>query len=303
MAGKHVIIIGAGLGGICAAIKLQEAGHSFTMVEKLDKVGGTWAQNTYPGVACDVPVALYQYSFALSVNWSRAYPQGGEIQAYAEEIVDRYQLRPNVHLGDEAVSAVWDEDARTWTVTTASGASFTGDAVIGALGQLNRPNWPAIPGKDAFKGAITHTASHSQVRGLQQGVHPGFRQGFGHARGLFGGFQRQAWITRHSMFSQRPGVKAPQRRQTSIGRGRFCIGMARQKPGFYIARVDLTQGRGGMIEMTNRQTALRGLALRRAFQPLRKGRQVAPISRQRIGGQTIFKPHRIDKSIDIRLRR
>lgn len=173
MAGKHVIIIGAGLGGLCAAIKLQEAGHSFTVVEKLDRVGGTWAQNTYPGVACDVPVALYQFSFAQSVNWSRAYPQGGEIQAYAEEITDRYQLRPNVKLGDEATSAVWDEGSKKWTVTTESGATYEGDALIGALGQLNRPNWPSIPGKDAFKGAITHSAEwdHSiETKGKRVGV-------------------------------------------------------------------------------------------------------------------------------------
>jgi len=173
MAGKHVIIIGAGLGGICAAIKLQEAGHSFTLVEKMDKVGGTWAQNTYPGVACDVPVALYQFSFAQSVNWSRAYPQGAEIQAYADEITDRYQLRPSIHLGDEATAAVWDEASKTWTVTTASGKSYTGDAVIGALGQLNRANWPEIDGKDTFQGAITHSAQwdHSiELAGKKVGV-------------------------------------------------------------------------------------------------------------------------------------
>ena len=173
MAGKHVIIIGAGLGGLCAAIKLQEAGHSFTIVEKLNRVGGTWAQNTYPGVACDVPVALYQFSFAQSVNWSRAYPQGAEIQAYADEITDRYQLRPNVKLDDEATSAVWDEVSKKWTVTTASGATYEGDAVIGALGQLNRPNWPAIPGKEDFQGAITHSAEwdHSiPMKGKRVGI-------------------------------------------------------------------------------------------------------------------------------------
>ena len=159
MAGKHVVIIGAGLGGLCAAIKLQEAGHTFTIVEKMDKVGGTWAQNTYPGVACDVPVALYQFSFAQSVNWSRAYPQGAEIQAYAEEITDRYQLRQNIHLGDEATSAVWDEANKTWTVKTASGKTITGDALVGALGQLNRPNWPAIDGRDSFQGDILHSAA------------------------------------------------------------------------------------------------------------------------------------------------
>ena len=159
MATKHVVIIGAGLGGLCAAIKLQEAGHQFTIVEKLDRVGGTWAQNTYPGVACDVPVALYQFSFAQSINWSRSYPQGAEIQAYADEITDRYQLRPNLRLNDEAIAAVWDETAKQWTVRTASGAEVVADAVIGALGQLNRPNWPEIGGMESFKGTVTHSAA------------------------------------------------------------------------------------------------------------------------------------------------
>ena len=173
MSGKHVIIIGAGLGGLCAAIKLQEAGHRFTIVEKMDRVGGTWAQNTYPGVACDVPVALYQFSFAQSIHWSSTYPQGAEIQAYAEELADRYQLRASTILGDEAVRAEWDEASSTWTVTTASGKSITGEALIGALGQLNRPNWPAIPGKDSFTGDILHSAAwdHSvSLEGKRVGI-------------------------------------------------------------------------------------------------------------------------------------
>lgn len=169
----HVAIIGAGLGGLCAAIKLQEAGYTFSIIEKLDRVGGTWAQNTYPGVACDVPVALYQFSFAQSINWSRSYPQGAEIQAYAEEITDRYQLRPSLRLGDEAVSAVWSEADKQWTVRTASGEEIIADAVIGALGQLNRPNWPLIEGKDSFEGDILHSAAwdHSvALDGKQVGV-------------------------------------------------------------------------------------------------------------------------------------
>ena len=158
MTKKHAIVIGSGLGGLTAAIKLQVAGHTFVLTDRNPKVGGTWYENSYPGCACDVPVALYQLSFAQSINWTRTFPQGPEIQAYAEEIAERYQLTPHMHLGDEAVSANWDESDKTWTVRTESGKTFTGDILVGALGQLNRPNWPVIAGLDEFEGAKMHSA-------------------------------------------------------------------------------------------------------------------------------------------------
>lgn len=173
MGGKNVVVIGAGLGGLTAAIKLREAGHQVTILEQSDRVGGTWAQNTYPGCACDVPVALYQLSFAQSHNWTRLFPQQPEIQAYAEEIVDRFQLQPCLNLSEGAREARWDAAAHEWNVKTNNGREIKADAVIGALGQLNRPFWPEIEGRDTFTGAVMHSAAwdHSvDISGKRVGV-------------------------------------------------------------------------------------------------------------------------------------
>ncbi len=173
MAGKDVVVIGAGLGGLTAAIKLREVGHSVTVIEQNARVGGTWAQNTYPGCACDVPVSLYQLSFAQSHSWTRLYPQQPEIQAYAEELVDRFQLSQHIKLSDGAETAIWNEERAKWTVTTQDGYEHECDAVIGALGQLNRPFWPNIDGKDDFAGAMMHSAEWDHkvdLKGKRVGV-------------------------------------------------------------------------------------------------------------------------------------
>ena len=159
MSDRRVVILGAGLGGLAAAIKLQEAGYrNFTLLDRNPAVGGTWHENTYPGCACDVPVALYQFSFAQSLNWTRLFPQSPEIQAYAEEITDRYQLRPHLRLSEAATSAVWSDDTQSWTVTSELGNTYEADILVGALGQLNRPGWPDIPGRDSFEGVSMHSA-------------------------------------------------------------------------------------------------------------------------------------------------
>ncbi len=174
MANKRVAIIGAGLGGLCAAIKLREAGYGdILLLDRNPRVGGVWHENTYPGCACDVPVSLYQFSFAHSIQWTQTFPGSHEVQAYAEELVDTFQLGPYLRLGMEVVRAEWLEDSRVWHLTTGDGTVLECDAVIGALGQLNRPKWPEIEGIDRFAGASMHSArwDHSvSMAGKRVGV-------------------------------------------------------------------------------------------------------------------------------------
>jgi cation diffusion facilitator CzcD-associated flavoprotein CzcO len=154
-----VAVLGAGLGGLCAGIKLKQAGfEDLVILEKADKVGGTWRDNIYPGCCCDVPVALYQFSFAPSLGWSHLFPRHHEVQRYTEDLADNFGLRPHLRLGDEATAAVWDDARALWQITTASGARHEVTALVAALGQLNRPVLPDIPGRDTFKGAAFHSA-------------------------------------------------------------------------------------------------------------------------------------------------
>lgn len=155
----RIAIIGAGLGGLCAAIQLKQAGYAdIAVFEKETSVGGTWRDNRYPGCACDVPGALYQFSFAPNPKWSHFYPRAHQMAEYTEDLCDWFQLRPHLRLGEEAVSAVWDAAKASWTVTTRAGKTYEADVIVPALGQLNRPSWPDIPGRDSFKGVSMHSA-------------------------------------------------------------------------------------------------------------------------------------------------
>lgn len=155
---RSVIVIGAGLGGLCAAILLRAAGHQVVVLDKAARVGGTWRDNTYPGCACDTEVAVYQFSFAPWLEWSHFYPRQPEILAYAEHLVASFGLAPALRLGDEAIHARWDDSTARWTVTTRAGAHHEADVLVPALGQLSRPQLPAIEGRESFVGPAFHSA-------------------------------------------------------------------------------------------------------------------------------------------------
>ena len=169
-----VAVLGAGLGGLAAGIKLKEAGFDdITILEKAEKVGGTWRDNSYPGCCCDVPVGLYQYSFAPSIKWSHIFPRYNQVQQYAEDLVDNFGLGPHLRFGDETKTAVWDDVKSVWKLTTAAGKTFEANALVAALGQLNRPKLPDITGRETFKGQAFHSArwDHSvSLKGKRVGV-------------------------------------------------------------------------------------------------------------------------------------
>jgi cation diffusion facilitator CzcD-associated flavoprotein CzcO len=150
-------VIGAGMAGILSAIKLAEAGITdYTVYEKADRVGGTWRENTYPGLACDVPSHLYSYSFALSAEWSRHYSPGPEILAYFERVAEEHGIMSHIRFG-QPVTACRFVDGR-WHLETAAGTTDVVDVVIAATGVLHHPNQPDIDGLDRFGGAAFHSS-------------------------------------------------------------------------------------------------------------------------------------------------
>src|ERR1700722_5411609 len=150
-------IVGAGMAGILAAIKLKDAGFSdFTVYEKADRLGGTWRENTYPGLSCDVPSHLYCYSFDLNPDWSRLFSPGEEIQAFFEASARRHEIGPFIAFGQEVVSCEF-ADGR-WHLATAKGRRDEVDVVIAATGVLHHPKYPDLEGLRTFAGAQFHSA-------------------------------------------------------------------------------------------------------------------------------------------------
>jgi cation diffusion facilitator CzcD-associated flavoprotein CzcO len=152
----EAIIVGAGLGGLQAAIELKRMGiENILVLEKADGVGGTWRVNSYPGLAVDIPSFVYSYSFELNAeDWSEFYSPGPDIKAYAERCADKYGITPHIRFGRKVAEARFVDDESYWRVRLTDGEELTTRYLFNACGYLSDPRFPDIPGFAEFTGKI-----------------------------------------------------------------------------------------------------------------------------------------------------
>ena len=157
------LIIGAGMSGLCAAIQLREAGIPFRIIEKNATVGGTWYENRYPGCGVDTPNHFYSFAFEPNHDWSHFFAKRDELWRYFERVADRFGLRDRIAFNTEAESATYDDADARWRVVVRHGdgrrETLTARVVVSAVGILNRPKLPEIPGRESFAGPAFHTAA------------------------------------------------------------------------------------------------------------------------------------------------
>ena len=172
------VIVGAGFGGIGAAIQLKRLGiENFVILDREDDLGGTWHVNRYPGLAVDVPTTTYSYFFEPNPNWSRLFSTGSEIKQYADDVADKYDVRTHMRFNTTVEGARWDDDAKTWRVALAAGekadgssrerSSLTARYLITATGFLSQPKAPDIPGLESFGGKVIHTTAWDDQNPLE----------------------------------------------------------------------------------------------------------------------------------------
>jgi len=152
----RVAVIGSGMSGLLMGKKLRDAGIDFQIYEKADEVGGTWRENTYPGLSCDVPAHYYSYNFEPNTDWRYRFARGGEIHDYLKQVADKYGLRRFVRFGCEITRA--RHDGLRWHLEDSEGEVDQVDAIVAATGVLHHPRWPDVPGVDEFAGPCFHSA-------------------------------------------------------------------------------------------------------------------------------------------------
>jgi len=160
-----VLVIGGGMSGILTAIRLEESGISYTVIEKNDSVGGTWYENSYPDLRVDVPNHFYSYSFEPNPDWSDYFSRRDELEAYIGSCARKHGILEHVRFETEVIEATYDEPSARWRVRVRDAGGeeqvLEANAIISAVGMLNRPQLPSIEGLDSFEGDCFHS-SHWQ---------------------------------------------------------------------------------------------------------------------------------------------
>ena len=175
MTTKQVVIIGAGMSGLCMGVQLKQQGiNDFVILERSDDVAGTWNYNTYPGCGCDVPSVFYSYSFYLNPNWSRVYSLHDEIKQYFRDCAVHFGLNDHIQFNTEVERADYDEERGSWTVTTKGGETIESRVLVSGLGQLNVPFTPDFDGSHELPvfafGTVDDWAVHVTVRDIRPGT-------------------------------------------------------------------------------------------------------------------------------------
>ncbi len=172
-----VAIIGSGISGIVAAIRLKQAGIPFQVFEKNDDIGGTWHENTYPDCGVDTPNHFYSYSFAPNTEWNHYFSLREEIHQYLSACVDRFGIRDSIQFNTVVTATHWSDQTNEWTLhcdaVDGARSTYRSKAILAAVGQLNRPNVPLIKGGDEFEGPVFHSACWRHdvdLRGKSVGV-------------------------------------------------------------------------------------------------------------------------------------
>ena len=162
-----VAIVGSGFAGLGMAIRLKREGiDDFVVLERAGDLGGTWRDNHYPGLACDIPSHVYSFSFELNPDWTRGFAPGWEIQGYLKRSAEKYGVLPHIRYDHEVLDAEWDDDARRWRIGTAAG-DFTARVLVSAAGGLSEPSIPDLPGIERFEGRAFHSADWDHDHDLE----------------------------------------------------------------------------------------------------------------------------------------
>ena len=165
------IIIGSGFSGICLAIQLKAKGiHDFIILEKAKNLGGTWRENTYPGAECDIPSALYSYSFEPYPYWEYKWSHQPQILEYLHHCATKYEILSHIHFQKELIAAEWNEEKDNWKVITKDGSIFYSKTFTTAIGQLHHPSTPNFKGKDSFEGVAFHSAQWNHEISLKNKI-------------------------------------------------------------------------------------------------------------------------------------